>query len=228
MTNYLELFKTRYCRENETIISLLKGPLKSYLLPFILDVGAGMGDIAFGAFPDIDAILIDTNNCMPSKISGKHKYQKLDFFHCNRNIFGTSVKTILFIHVLQYIDEDLSALRRKIKELDPVYILEVRNDNTGIFGEILNECIKIIPNANPELCVDYLPHGFELEAKVMFTSQITTESFVSLAEAIIRVLMDAESNPASTKIIENYLRDKLRYPELEFDQTIYVYKNRML
>lgn len=75
-------FKENYCNENETIVEIIKSDLKQYFKSPILDVGAGIGDIAFKALADTKVVMIDVNNisrhdypCRP-----QHQRKKCDFY----------------------------------------------------------------------------------------------------------------------------------------------------
>ena len=50
-------FKEQYCNENEIIIEIIRKELLQYFKPTILDVGSGIGDIAFKALKGKKTIL---------------------------------------------------------------------------------------------------------------------------------------------------------------------------
>jgi len=93
-------FKTTYCNENVLIGQIIKGTKNELVAP-ILDVGAGLGDIAYFAYPDLRAILLDIRP-IAGPISPMHTPVLCDFFdHAQET--GANLGTLVLSHVLQYL-----------------------------------------------------------------------------------------------------------------------------
>lgn len=219
----LSSFKKEFCDENDLIGPILAGELQPYLKAPILDVGAGLGDIALGAFPDVPAILLDVEE-LAAPISSLHKRVTADFF----DYVATrppKVGTALFIHVLQYIDDDVQALRAAIETLAPSNIVTVTNDNTGEFGELIDWASENIPRVNAERNVD-LEGGssYRLTKSVPFTATLSYPSFATMADDLLTVILDVSSDQASRGAVEARLRLTIPSPQLEIAQTVRYYE----
>ena len=142
-------FKEKYCNENEIIIKLLRHDLKPYLKSPILDVGAGIGDIAFKALADYEVIMIDINYDSDYDYPCNSKHHRINgnfFDYTNSEI----INTVLISHTLQFIDDDLEKLNNKITDLSPECIILVLNANDDFLGEIIKWSKKRFNKINPE------------------------------------------------------------------------------
>lgn len=218
-------FKNTKCDENLIITEILKDPLSRGLKAPILDVGSGLGDIALGAFPDKPSVLLDCEDHTGSKISSCHERVVSGFFGFvpnNRRHFGT----LLFVHVLQYIDEDVERLFEAVSALRPSTIVTVTNDNTGTFGDFISWASSNIAGANPERHIDFgLMGRFSLEQQVPFVATLSYPGFGLMADDLVTVILDAPSeNRSAVEAAEGWLRHRLRRPQLEIAQTVRYYQ----
>jgi hypothetical protein len=214
-------FKEVYCDENRLIADALRSSFSKWLTPPVLDVGAGLGDIAAHAFTDIEAVLLDVNDIPESK-NFRHTRVTADFFDyepANKNM----PRTLLLIHVLQYLDDNLIRLRDKITALDPKVIITVVNDNTGAFGTIMSWSLAEIAQANPEVRCDLGPR-YRLVQTVPITATLRCPTFSLLARHFVEVLLDAASLPKSISKMQRRLEQLLKSPEITIDQTVYCYE----
>jgi hypothetical protein len=78
-------FKNKWCNENLIISGIIKNELADYFIEPVLDVGAGLGDIAYNALPVKEVICIDINEISEEDfpLAPKHKRIKIDFFDYN-------------------------------------------------------------------------------------------------------------------------------------------------
>lgn len=218
-------FKSTKCDENLLIAEILKTRLSERLTAPILDVGSGLGDIALSAFPDKPSVLLDCEDHAGSKISSCHERVVSDFFRFvsnNSRQFGT----LLFVHVLQYLDEDVERLFEAVSALRPSTIVTVTNDNTGTFGDFISWASSNIAEANPERHIDFgLMGRFSLEQQVPFVATLSYPDFGLMADDLVTVILDASSESrSSVEAAEGWLRHRLRRPQLEIAQTVRYYE----
>lgn len=219
----LREFKETYCDENRLIISALKGEFKRKLVPPILDVGAGLGDIAASAFPELEAILLDVNE-VPSGASLLHKRVVGDFFQYRPDP-SDNLRTLLLCHVLQYLDDDLQKLQAKVASLNPAVIIEVSNDNDGPFGEMMTWSIKQIAGANPETRCQFFQLGsYSLVTSLPIKATLRCPSFSVMARHFVEILIDAPATDVSLLKTERKLKELLASPSISINQTVNFYE----
>ncbi len=214
-------FKEKYCNENGIIANILATVLKDYVVEPILDVGAGMGDIASLGFPDKQAICIDMNE-IDSKIvlSDKHIWQTIDFFDYQPQI---QIETILFAHSLQFLDDDITRLNRQIDCINPCYVITVVNDNDDIMGDIITWTKAHFLSLNPEIQPTGFPKNYKLVTSHPFKVEVQCPDFDTLANQIgYFMLVDIKDKAAA---LVDFLYKKLNgTPDFHFGQTLYVYE----
>ena len=115
-------------------LQLLDSVITSYSIHYtklyeILDIGAGLGDIAYIAFPQKTAVLLDINKATGRDfpLSEKHSRITSDFFDYKPT---QKFNTLLISHSLQFIDEDFEKLR--ITSYNVCYTKLLRNIDDGI------------------------------------------------------------------------------------------------
>ena len=197
-------FKGTKCDENLLITSILVDLLAAGIESPILDVGSGLGDIAFGAFPKVPAVLLDCEDHSGSQLSACHERVVSDFFD-----FASSSKTkfgtLLFVHVLQYLDDDIKRLFGAVSSLRPSNIVTVTNDNTGVFGDFISWASTNVAESNPERHIDFSSLGrFSLERQVPFVATLSYPDYGLMADDLVTVILDAPSdNPRSLAAAED-------------------------
>lgn len=217
----LENFKTRLCDENVYISDIIGRQLKSFLVPPLLDVGSGLGDIAERAFPEMRSVLLDIME-VPQGGNPLHTRVTGDFFEYASKVDGE--KTIIFSHVFQYLDGDIAKLKAKISELDPLVIIDVANDNSGSFGRIVSWAFDHIHGVNPEFRLDFFGEiGYELVQSIGFCAKLSCDDFCSLARYVSVFLLDAQDEHSCVDVVERMLREELSSPQLPINETVYCY-----
>lgn len=214
-------FKTRACNENPIIASFLKTEAQDYLVPPILDTGAGLGDIAFNAFPEKKAICLDLNPVPEGyPLSENHRRIQMDFF----DYFPSEpIHTLLLSHVLQFIDDDPERLNRKIKAINPRYVILVINSNTGMMGKLVQWALDNLEDPNPEVRLAEFPAGYTLVKQIPFEATISCEDFENLAQQV-GYLMVADIHEHLGTLVK-YLKSELNNkPVFSFGQTIEIYE----
>lgn len=214
-------FKENWCNENKIIAKLIREKANKYFVEPILDVGAGLGDIAYNAFPEKEAICIDVNKITEGEfpLSENHKRKQIDFFDYKPS---KQIKTVFISHTLQFIDEDTEKLNEKIKEINPDFVIMVLNDNTDFMGEIIDWTESNFENANPEIKISGFPKGYSLKKRIPFKAKLHCPDFDKLAKQI-GYLMVVDLNETAEQLKE-FLKSKLRKAEFSFKQSIEIYK----
>jgi len=223
--NSLRDFKTIYCDENRIIVDLLRDNLRDRFIAPILDVGAGLGDIAEEGFPEFEAVLLDVNEIPPGR-SQLHRRVTGDFFSFEPAPYDRP-HTLLLCHVLQYLDDDIPRLRSKISSLDPSLIIEVSNDNNDKFGEVMLWSIDEIKGANPELHCEFAdPARYSLTETYPFAATIECPSFPTMARHFTEMLIDAPVTTEALSKVEQKLRAILQEPKILVNQTMNIYEKQ--
>ncbi len=181
-------FKEDYCDENDQIIKLLRNGLKNYLKSPILDVGAGIGDIAFKALSDKRVVMIDVNKISrhdyPCRSS--HYRRKCDFFDfTSKERFGT----LLISHTLQFIDDDIEKLNNKIDELSSEFVILILNSNNDFMGELINWTEEYFVESNPESRILGFPVGYSLIKSEPFTALLKCPDYKTLAKQVAYLML---------------------------------------
>jgi hypothetical protein len=215
-------FKKSYCDENRIIAEILTTKMRRYLVPPILDVGAGLGDIAKRAFKDFETTLLDISP-FPAAKNPLHLRVQGNFFDYTLPS-GRKVGTIFLGHVLQYLDEDVPALAAKLGELDPTVIISVENDNTNEFGAMIEWSLQGVVGANPEVRVAAFPAGYAIRDQLSFSATLSCPSYEILAQHCVQVLLDAPPTRKSLLATEEKLRSILTTPSIAIEQTVYCYE----
>lgn len=216
-------FKEQYCNENEIIVEIVKKELLQYFKVPILDVGSGIGDIAFRALKDKKTILIDINAiskhdypCRP-----EHVRKKANFYDFQSK---EKINTLFISHTMQFIDDDVDELNEKVNELKPEYIITVLNSNNDFMGEIINWVTENCTFSNPEIRLRNFPIGYNLIKTVPFKAEIICKDFKTLAKQV-SYLMLIDLKEKETELI-SFLKGALKTPNFIFNQSIDVHHKK--
>ena len=216
-------FKTALCDENELIAEALRTTCRRWLRAPILDVGAGLGDIAAAAFPDLTAVLLDLH-LTPEVKSDLHTSVRGDFFKYAPKK-RPRPRTVLLCHVLQYIDDDWDRFRLKLADLDPETVVAVTNDNDGQFGSLVNWVLANVSGSNPEDSLIQLDmQRYQLRQTVPITATLKCPDFATLANHLVVGLLDAVLAPETIAATVKKLQELLDAPTMRINQTIYCYE----
>lgn len=214
-------FKHRYSDENKIIASIFRERLYDEFQEVILDVGAGIGDITSLALPAKKVIQVDILDYAEYFLSERHCRLVIDFFDYVPN-GGEKLGTLLFSHVLQFLDQDIHRLNNKVRDLSPDKVITVTNVNDGFMGELLNWVVHNFEYSNPEVDLPSFPVGFELTDEVRFRGQVSCRDYRSLGRQV-GYLMDSYSSPSEEEALESFLRENLDEPTFPINQRIRVY-----
>lgn len=215
-------FKENWCDENKIIAGLIRKKAAKYFVPPILDVGAGLGDIAYNAFADKKAICIDVNKITEEDcpLSENHKREQADFFDYIPN---EQISTLFISHTLQFIDEDIERLNKKIREINPTYVILVLNDNTDFMGTLIEWVEENFEDPNPEVHIAGFPKNYDLLKKIPFKATLRCQDFDKLAKQIgYLMVVDLKE---TVEELKGFLKQRLgKKPKFTFKQTIEIYQ----
>jgi hypothetical protein len=215
-------FKNLYCNENSIISGLLRNSLPKFFIEPILDVGSGLGDIAALAFPDKEVIHLDILDYSDYPLPDAHRRMIGDFFDFVPAV-PLRIRTMLFCHVLQFLDEDLERLNDKVRKTSPSYVITVTNCNDSYMKKILTWVEANFKVANPEVELNDFPEGYILDCEIPFAATLQCEDHSMLADQVI-YLMDASPSATERDHLEERLRQDLFAPMIHINQTIKVYR----
>lgn len=212
-------FKVKWCNENKIIADILRSNLNEYLKAPILDIGAGLGDIAYIAFPQKTAVLLDVNKATDKDLplSDRHIRVTSDFFDYKPD---QKFNTLLMSHILQFIDDDIGLLNSKVLELGAKHIVIVINKNDGIMGEILYWTKHKTELSNPEEEIKGFPDRYTLEKDLSFSAELTCPTFQELARQI-SYLMVIDYKSVKSDLV-SFLKTILEEPSFTINQSIKV------
>jgi len=208
------------CNENYIIPKILKEKLSNYFLEPILDVGSGIGEIMTRAFPEKIVNHIDIDDFSRFMISDHHSREIISFFDYKPK---EKIGTMLMSHVLQFIDDDISELNKKISQISPEYLIDVANTNKDIMGDLLIWFKENIGKSNPEESIPGFPDGYELVQVEPFTAEVVLPDFDKLATQV-SYLFDIELTSSQKEGLAEFLRSKCEKPTFTVDEEIRVYK----
>lgn len=205
--------------ENTIIAHILRHEFLSNLKEPILDVGAGVGDIASSAFNDKEAILLDILEFEDYQSNELHKRVKKDFFLLAENAIGP-VGTILFCHSLQFLDEFPEKLAFAIQRINPEQCIVVINKNDGLMGWLVEFFLSNCEAANPEVFDrSCLPTTYVVTASVEFSTKVSGETYEDLVSKI-EYLMDCKLGKEENARLLRSLQNQLPTPSLQINQEI--------
>lgn len=214
-------FKEQHCNENEIIVEIIRKEMLPYFKPPILDVGSGIGDIAYRALKRKKTILLDVNPiskhdypCRP-----EHIRRNADFFEFRMR---EKINTIFISHTLQFIDDNIDELNEEIQRLNAENVITVLNMNDDFLGELIEWTSQNVEISNPEIRIKGFPKGYNLIKCIPFRAEVRCEDFLTLAKQVSYLMMiDIEENKDG---LLNFLQSRLSTPDFMFNQSIDVYK----
>lgn len=220
--NEVSDFKKKWCDENQIIADIISNALSDFFVPPILDVGAGLGDIAYNALPAKKVVCIDVNNVTEEDypLADKHERLQIDFFDYQPT---QMINTVFISHTLQFLDEDMVRLNDKLKDIDPQSVILVVNKNDDFMGKLVDWSKNHNENSNPEVSVEGFPKGYGLDRKKEFKTTLFCDSFDRLAEQISYLMLIDLVGPTKSKLID-FMKSHLPKPEFTFNQEFKIYQ----
>jgi hypothetical protein len=212
----------RDCNEINVIAKLLREQFSSQLAEPLLDVGAGSGELASLAFPDLAATLIDIDD-YGTPANPKHKRLIGDFLHAD--LAAIQPRTILFCHSANYVGMNAKRFAKKLVDSSANIALVVSNENAGVLGEIVDR-LQNMPIEFSFPFHELMPEG-KLERKVSFSAKLTCTDIRTMADHIVRVVLDLPSTSPALDAVEQHLRSlSLPIVQIEIAEAIYSYRLR--
>jgi hypothetical protein len=210
----------RDCNETERITELLRGQFRDELVPPLLDVGAGSGEVAFRAFPQLKAFLLD-REAGDLPVSTNHERRVGDFAKAD---FGDmKPKTLIFSHSAYYFANDASAFGKTLARSGAERALVVSNEKDGLLKDAADFVQSLgVSFSNPFHTP--LP-GATLLRKLPFTGELDCKDFHVMAKHIVRTMLDLENCPLVSKV-EDWLQSRMKDPKADIVEAIYCYRLR--
>lgn len=217
----VELFKSSFCNENQIIIDIILNQLQCEFISPILDIGCGTGDIAYYSLSEKTVVGIDINYANPVQhpLRENHSREKADFFEFSSDL---QFNTLFISHTLQFIDNDLNLLNKKLKIFNSKRIIIIANRNDD-FMEVLIEWVsRTFKSSSPEIRHDNFPKNYKLIKSVPFTANLVCPSYNELMYQVsYLMLIDIKRNEES---ILEFLKRNLKKPEFTINQDILIYE----
>jgi hypothetical protein len=218
----LTQFKCELSNENRLIAEQVAALLPRPSGGIILDIGAGLGDIAAMAFPDRDALLIDILDFGESS-NPRHQRRRLDFFDYDAPSHPR-VDVALMSHVLQYLDSQPDRLSAKLREIDAPTLIIVTNDPNPIFQELSDWFADRAIAENGEAPIKgFPPEPYRPLASGILSGTLRCASFAQLSHQLGRLIYDAPISPSEIAQLAVWLDERLAAPVLEIPQTVTLY-----
>ena len=210
----------RQTDENAQVASILRSDFSEFVPGSVLDVGAGAGDIAGTAWPEHHVVLLDLLDFGAFPKAVEHERIRGDFFDESLQL-GRKFSTVLFSHVLQYLDDRPDEFRNRLSELRPRFLLTVTNDGDDpVMRGILSFAEEEIGSINAEERAYSFPE-YERRKATSFVSKISAGSHEALAKSFFAVVFDRALNSEELALATRRFRALApTQPELLFRQTV--------
>lgn len=219
----LRAFKIQGTDENHKIGGIVSRFIERAGPGFVLDVGAGLGDIAEAAFPDHHAILVDILDFEASQVL-HHRRHCGDFFDFDLPA-GVTCDIMVMSHVLQYIDDDVDRLNSKVLTIAPRWLITVVDQLDDFQAAAFEWFRENGIRANPELdLAGFPPAEFEELAREEFAGIVEAPDFARLSHQLGRIVFDAPMDRAQLASFAKWLKSRLPQPKLEIPQRVILYR----
>lgn len=219
-------FKTKWTNENLLIAQAILKLFPREDCHFVLDVGAGLGDIASIVYPDKKAVLLDI---LPYEMSVHPRHQRVcqSFFdYASDRLPPQSL--LLFSHSLQYLDDDLPRLLQKIEQMDPQYIVDVLDENTPFQQKAVNWLTAQNVAVNAERDIPGFPgRQYTLLQSQRLQAEIKCETFEGLARQLGCMIYDAALSPQVILDFAKWLQTELCEPCIQMPQIVRLFGRKL-
>ena len=222
-----ELIKLKKITDEEEKISEALKKISNIIKYPLLDIGSWSGKISTEAFKDKQVIHIDTLDFNEAQFELPPTHQRLiwDFFEFENNLYG--VKTLLFCHSLQYLDDNgIEKVIKKIEEINPEYVILVINNNDGILWKTLEFFKKNMWEENGEKhFVDFPWKNFSLDKRYKITAHFHGKNLHEISQTICKLLLDITISEEQENKIVTFLEKEGIRDEFSINQEISFYHN---
>ena len=216
--NRIFQFKGEMNNENRLISEALRAILPHAGNGIVLDVGAGLGDIADAAFPDRKAVLIDILEFAKTGCP-LHSRETIDFFDWQPS--AERVDLMLLSHVLQYLDDDLERLVGKITSIAPAHVAIVANRPTKLHFRILEWFAgRGIAQNSEQFFRDCGLVGYRRTANSTISSTLRCASVSELAWQLTSMIYDVDLDRSSLDDFADWLGHRISGSEIAIPQTL--------
>lgn len=214
-------FKKNYCNENVTIGRILKAELANWVHEPILDVGCGLGDIALMAFPEKRVYLLDRLDFSNEPKSENHARLQIDFWNYKPSESDLP-GTLLFSHVLQFLDDDPIRFRERLRRLQASRLVTVTNMASGVLSKIVEWADVHLESPNPERDEPELFADFRQVGEWRFEAHLGCPDFETLSEQVL-YLLDIDPRRQQNLGLRGFLESQLSEPGFSIQQHVTAY-----
>ena len=214
-------FKKDYCHENVTISRILRAELANWVQEPILDVGCGLGDIALMAFPEKKVYLLDILDFSKEPKSENHTRLQVDFWNYEPSE-SELPGTLLFSHVLQFLDDNPPRFRDRLRRLQASRLVTVTNIDSGVLSKIVKWADTHLESHNPEREEPELFADFRQVGEWRFEAHLTCPDFETLAEQVL-YLLDVDPRRRQNLGLREFLESQLSEPSFGIQQHVVAY-----
>jgi hypothetical protein len=213
----LAAFK-RDSNENGVIAALLREHLTETLIPPLLDVGAGSGELAALAFPDLTAYLLDLESCSVPTNALHHRIQG-NFL--TLDLSAIRPRTIIFCHSLYFLSQDMERLGYQLRESGASTVIVVSNEKGGAIDEIADRLAA--KGLTCGAAFDVAVPNAKIQMKIPFSVLVKCNDFRTLSQHFSRILLNCELTDEMLAAVERELRRVTAAPQVEIAEAIYIY-----
>ena len=214
----LQIFKRDLTDENRLIAEAIRAIMPANPGGVILDVGAGMGDIAAAAFPDRKTVLLDLLE-FPDNGVAQHRRHTGSFWDFKKD--RHKIDVMILSHVLQYIDDDIPKLIERIDDLNPKNIVIVSNKATMFDIHVKKWLEYQNISSNPEYIISPCPLSkFKKSKELNISSEIYCSDFFQLASVLSEIIYDAKMPVHTVRQFADWIEKKLTFPRVAIPQTV--------
>ena len=215
------VFKKNYCNENVTIGRILKAELSNWVHEPILDVGCGLGDIARMAFPEKKVYLLDRLDFSNEPKSENHARLHVDFWNYEPSESDLP-GTLLFSHVLQFLDDNPARFRERLRRLQASRLVTVTNMASGVLNKIVEWADVHLESPNPERDEPVLLADFHQVGEWLFEADLICQDFETLSEQVL-YLLDIDPRGRQNLALRGFLESQLSEPGFGIQQHVVAY-----
>lgn len=217
-------YKSWYCKENEVLAQRFKTDFSNKIGAAVLDVGCGIGDIAYWGIEQAKVYLLDRLDFSEWPTRKGHQRIKKDFFDVAPDDLP-KMDSLLFAHSTQYLDEDIVQLQELVDQYAPARVFSAMNINDGFLGELLHYCRSHNIGINPEVDIPGFPRGYVLESQVQITANLDCKNYDDLFDQVDYLLMfDRQNRSRIEADFKAWLQASLPMPEFKINQFIHSFK----
>ena len=152
-----------------------------------------------------------------------HTRERADFFDYSPG--DLKLGSVVFCHVLQFLDDDVGRLNEKLNLLSPDNVVTVLNVNDDFMSDLIKWFADNAKGANPEADIAGFPNGYALEEEASFTAKLACRDYETLSDQVC-FLMDCDISGEPRRALRRHLEHQLDVPAFSINEKISLYQRR--